>query len=1075
MNWKIIYKALLIIVFLLPAGSFAAGWNCQPVDDGSYGSIALDSAERPHISYDDDMDHTLKYASWESASCEWKIQTVDPSGTVAFASTSLVLDSSWRPHISYQASGNLKYASWESLSNTWKISIVDATAGVGKGSSLAIDNAGKLHISYLDSANQGIKYASWESGWKIQNVDNSLDFTMGGGTSLALDKINNIPHICYWGYSTSALNYQVRYASWEALSKTWKIQVLATAPLVPPLRASVALDISGKPHISYACGSSGLKYASWAAGWSIQTVDPTNTSDYPYLKFDSAGVPHISYVNAYPGNLMYASLESGTWNTQPVDICWGSYSIALDSKSRPHFCYYTNKVSYAAWDEINPFVTVEAPSLPNITLECLSKYIIRWKVSDNIGYPYANYVSIYFSSNEGQSWTLLTGAEKNDTATTGTCEWTVPDIFSNNCLISIEVTDGGGNIGRDISNNKFSIADLIGPVVTVDAPAAGQTFKGGSVTSIAWRATDNFGIASNSTTIEFSSNNGSTWNILQSGYDTSPFSWTVNPVNTTQARIRVKVRDTAGNTGVGTSAAFTIDSTGPLVTVDAPAATDALKGGDSFSVAWRAIDISGIASSSTTIEFSSNNGATWSILQSGLNPSLPYTYNWTVNPVSTTAARIRVKVRDTLNNTGIGTSAAFTIDSTGPLVTVDAPAAGQTFKGGSVTSIAWRATDNNGIASNSTTIEFSSDNGSTWGILQSGLNASPYSWTVNPVNTTQARIRVKVKDTVGNTGVGISAAFTIDSAGPVVTVDAPAATDVLKGGNSFPIAWRATDINGIASSSTTIEFSLDNGATWIILKSGWNTSSYNWTVPLLNTTEARIRVKVRDTLGNVGIGTSPPFSIEFKLGPPEIITNSIKIDGVNMSSATGYISRRPVIEADIKDIFLDLGLTSVEVQIGRYRYVVVPTIVDSLNKIIHVICTPEADITSGGFAIYAKNYYGEVDEFIRAALKIAGNLRVDGRPKNIPNPFRPRHGEGTTIVYILTDDGDIKFIIYDVTGRLVWQRYFLSKTMGGRVNENRVDWNGKTDFGEYAANGAYIYLITHGDSILAKGQMALMD
>jgi len=207
---------------------------------------------------------------------------------------------------------------------------------------------------------------------------------------------------------------------------------------------------------------------------------------------------------------------------------------------------------------------------------------------------------------------------------------------------------------------------------------------------------------------------------------------------------------------------------------------------------------------------------------------------------------------------------------------------------------------------------------------------------------------------------------------------------------------------------------------------------------------------------------------------PKIIASSIKVDGMSLGSGK-YISRKPVIEADIQDAYLDLGMTSVEVQIGKYRYVVIPTVVDSINKIVHIICTPEAEIQSGGFAIYATNIYSKRAEFIRATLKIAGNLRVDGRPKNIPNPFRPRHKEGTTIVYILTDNGDIKFIIYDVTGRPVWQRYFYSGAQGGRVNENRIDWDGKTDFGEYAPNGAYIYLITHGDTILGKGQMAVMD
>jgi flagellar motor switch/type III secretory pathway protein FliN len=38
-----------------------------------------------------------------------------------------------------------------------------------------------------------------------------------------------------------------------------------------------------------------------------------------------------------------------------------------------------------------------------------------------------------------------------------------------------------------------------------------------------------------------------------------------------------------------------------------------------------------------------------------------------------------------------------------------------------------------------------------------------------------------------------------------------------------------------------------------------------------------------------------------------------------------------------------------------------------------------------------------------------------------------------------------------------------------------VDWDGKTDFGEYAGNGVYIYIISDNGKILGKGQVVVMD
>jgi hypothetical protein len=79
---------------------------------GEYSSLALDSADRPHISYLDYTNKDLKYAAWNGSS--WDIQTVDSDGDVG-EFTSLALDSSDRPHISYfdDTNRDLKYAWYE--------------------------------------------------------------------------------------------------------------------------------------------------------------------------------------------------------------------------------------------------------------------------------------------------------------------------------------------------------------------------------------------------------------------------------------------------------------------------------------------------------------------------------------------------------------------------------------------------------------------------------------------------------------------------------------------------------------------------------------------------------------------------------------------------------------------------------------------------------------------------------------------------------------------------------------------------------------------------------------------------
>ena len=234
----------------------SSSWITTTVDSdgsvGEYTSIAIDSSDKVHISYHlakgDNLTYgDLKYAN--NITGVFLSTTLDAGGDVG-EYTSIAIDSSDKVHISYQSNKSLKYAT--NATGAWVTTTVDSSGFTGRDTSIAIDSSGKAHISYYDETNDDLKYITNAPGfWGNLTIDS----TGGLYTSMAIDTSGKA-HISYYDETNDDLKYATN------ASGVFVTTTLDSGGGVGEY-TSMVIGSSERIHISYYDGTDdNLKYAS---------------------------------------------------------------------------------------------------------------------------------------------------------------------------------------------------------------------------------------------------------------------------------------------------------------------------------------------------------------------------------------------------------------------------------------------------------------------------------------------------------------------------------------------------------------------------------------------------------------------------------------------------------------------------------------------------------------------------------------------------------------------------------------------------------------------------------------------
>ncbi|MCK4969789.1 MAG: hypothetical protein KAS77_04660, partial [Thermoplasmata archaeon] len=209
------------------------------------------------------------------------------------------------------------------------------------------------------------------------------------------------------------------------------------------------------------------------------------------------------------------------------------------------------------------------------------------------------------------------------------------------------------------------------PLVTVTSPNGGEDWMKTKTYPITWTSQGN--LFSTSLSIDYSIDNGTTWNSITSGTaDTGTYKWTVPNSETSGALIKVTITDIDGVRSFDISdATFAIDPPAPKAGEFLfPANGDVMPPGTTM-LSWNVEDPWGLAEAPLALDLTTDGGLTWS----SVTERMPFSdgIQWEVPDLeaSSDRCRLRLTVHTWLGDHSIIESGEFSIDVRPPQVTLE--------------------------------------------------------------------------------------------------------------------------------------------------------------------------------------------------------------------------------------------------------------------------------------------------------------------------------------------------------------------------------------------------------------------
>ena len=324
-------------------------WVIDTVDDnGAKPSLAVDGDGVPHIAYLlEAMPGFVKHAVLGGA--DWDITTV--STGYLYGPLDIQLSKQGVPQISWHSHDEEDAAYGVLVDGQWQVQFIKHPGHDGWDNNLAIDSAGRPHISSIDpvqfGGQSGVEYATFDgSSWTVEEVG-SGPIPYEFGTFLALDSQEK-PHVVWFDSGDEDLKYALKDGG------SWQIYTVDSQGDVGRF-PSLVIDSQDNPAISYfesTGGSTGyVKVARWdGSQWDIQRVDKLEDVALGHfgarkissLVLDADDNPIVAYSDEKAVKL--AILDGSQWVTDTIKTADGDplgqqVSMAIDGNGLLHLTF----------------------------------------------------------------------------------------------------------------------------------------------------------------------------------------------------------------------------------------------------------------------------------------------------------------------------------------------------------------------------------------------------------------------------------------------------------------------------------------------------------------------------------------------------------------------------------------------------------------------------------------------------------------------------------------------------------------------------------------------------------------